>query len=524
MTHGKNLAVSPKTFESFLHHSGHLNTHQLHLLTSERRQHKSDINQLLVTMGLLTRDRVRVLYEEWQDQANKSLAFVKKCDFLHHDFDRTQAETLQAVPLEFVENCLTVAMVFNDCVTKDKLRHLFKGAKTIKTHTMSLEAFYHLLDQIYGKKNTTPFQEKDAADVETFLNGLLTQAIKLNASDIHFEPSFKTVKVRLRLDGTLRLLHTFHYNLWASVVTRLKVLSNLDITQTRQAQTGRYSYGVDHHQVDCRISTHPTQYGESVVIRLLDQSKELTRLDRLGFSPALLSKMSRLMTAPQGLIVVTGPTGSGKTTTLYALLSSLNAFEKKIVTLEDPIEYKLSHIQQTEINETTGFGFAEGLRSLMRQDPDVILVGEIRDADTAAMAVRAALTGHLVLTTLHTSDALGTIPRLMDLGISSGYLTEVLTGLISQRLLRLVCPHCHDAGGCEACYFTGHKGRLAVAELIDVEPYFRHLLAQNANRSLLYQALKDHHQHFMEDEAKYLMNQGYIKQQEAIRVLGQHAF
>ncbi|MBN9564902.1 MAG: type II/IV secretion system protein [Alphaproteobacteria bacterium] len=313
---------------------------------------------------------------------------------------------------------------------------------------------------------------------------LLEEAVDQNASDIHFIPEDTCVIVRLRTDGVLRQAHTFHKTYWPHLCNRLKVLGNLDISETRTSQDGRFLIEHRGHKIDCRLSSHPTLSGESLVIRFLSQGKEGPQLEQLSLPQEQIALLKELALAPEGLIIIAGPTGSGKTTTLYALLNFLNKPDVNIMTLEDPVEYRLAHIRQTQISD--GFNFAAGIRSILRQDPDILLLGEIRDPETAQMALHAALTGHKILTTVHTMDVPRTIFRLQELGLQREPICYATLAIISQRLLRRLCPSCkketqdaffkepvYEKSGCQACNHTGYKGRFPIAEIVIMTPQLR---------------------------------------------------
>ena len=273
---------------------------------------------------------------------------------------------------------------------------------------------------------------------------LLTDAVKRGASDIHFEPEAGFLRVRYRIDGVLRQVRSLHRSYWSAIAVRLKVMCGMNIAETRAPQDGRMTLSVSGHDIDYRVSSLPTAPGENIVLRVLDRSRGIVALGELGMSAHALAALRRMMERPEGVILVTGPTGSGKTTTLYSILAHLDREEINIMTLEDPVEYPMARIRQTSVNEAVKLDFANGVRSLMRQDPDIILVGEIRDADTAAMTFRAAMTGHQVYSTLHTNSAIGAIPRLLDIGVAPGVLAGNIIGIVAQRLVRRLCPECRE--------------------------------------------------------------------------------
>ena len=273
---------------------------------------------------------------------------------------------------------------------------------------------------------------------------LLSDAVKRGASDVHFEPEAGFLRVRYRIDGVLRQVRSLHRDYWSAIAVRLKVLCGMNIAETRAPQDGRMTLSVSGRDIDYRVSSLPTAHGENIVLRVLDRSRGIVALDALGMSPHALAELRRMMERPEGVILVTGPTGSGKTTTLYSILAHLDREAVNVMTLEDPIEYPMSRIRQTSVNEAVKLDFANGVRSLMRQDPDILLVGEIRDADTAAMTFRAAMTGHQVYSTLHSNSAVGAIPRLLDVGASPGVLAGNIIGIVAQRLVRRLCPECRE--------------------------------------------------------------------------------
>ena len=334
------------------------------------------------------------------------------------------------------------------------------------------------------------------APVVKLLQSLFEDAIQAKASDIHIEPDEKVLRIRQRVDGVLIEHVLDEVNIASALVIRLKLIAGLNISEKRIPQDGRFNIRVQGRTLDVRMSTLPIQHGESVVMRLLDHSQGLLDLDKLGISAAILARFRRYINNPQGLILVTGPTGSGKTTTLYAALSEINKPETKIITAEDPVEYSLPRINQVQINEKIGLTFANVLRSALRQDPDIILVGEIRDAETAQIAIRASITGHLVLSTLHTKGAIETATRLLDMGIEGYILASALHVIIAQRLVRKICPYCIEpitlepgqliwledsqkksyghvnfkqGHGCQHCNYTGYSGRIGIYELLDLQ-------------------------------------------------------
>lgn len=315
-----------------------------------------------------------------------------------------------------------------------------------------------------------------------FVEDLLKMAVSRRASDIHIEPMQDKTRIRLRVDGMLQVLCDLPKSDQDGVVSRIKVLGEMDITEKRLPQDGHLEKAIENRLIDLRISTMPTVHGEKVVVRILDKTTTFSSLDKLTFTDENLTAYRNLFRSPHGIVLVTGPTGSGKSTTLYATLNELNKPETNIITIEDPVEYQLEGVNQIALNTKAGLTFANGLRAIVRQDPDIIMVGEIRDEETARIAVQAALTGHLVLSTLHTNSAVGAITRLLDMGIEPYLLASCLRGVVAQRLVRRVCPKC-GACGCEDCFGTGYNGRLAVQEVMTVNEEIRHLITNRAGEN-----------------------------------------
>ncbi len=349
----------------------------------------------------------------------------------------------------------------------------------------------------------------DDAPIIKFVTMVLVDAAKSRVSDVHFEPGEKDVKVRFRIDGELKVMIRYPVQLHSSVVSRIKIISNLDITNRRLPQDGRTLLRIEKQSIDIRISTLPSVFGEKIVLRLLDHSSGLMPLAKLGVREDILDAILNMISLPQGMILVTGPTGSGKTTTLYSILSHLRSETKNIITIEDPVEYQIGGITQVGINDAIGLSYSSILRSVLRQDPDIIMVGEIRDLDTAEIAIRAALTGHLVLSTLHTNDTVATVTRLVDIGVEPYLIASAITGIISQRLVRKICPKCgvslnvaeeikkpgfppikkaRRGKGCRNCKHTGYLGRVGVYEILLLNQEIRRLIAKEADESAIREA------------------------------------
>lgn len=381
-------------------------------------------------------------------------------------------------------------------------------------------------------------QEGDAPVIR-LINALIAEALRENASDIHIETFETTVRVRFRIDGVLREVGTPKRALAPLIVSRIKVMAKLDIAERRIPQDGRTTVRIGGKELDVRVSVMPTGSGERVVLRLLDKHSHRMTLSALGMDEASLTGVRELMHAPHGIFLVTGPTGSGKTTTLYASLSELDTDTSNVLTVEDPIEYNLAGIGQTQVNTRTGMTFAAGLRAMLRQDPDIVMVGEIRDFETAEIAIRASLTGHLVLSTLHTNTAIGAVTRLLDMGLQSYLLSSSLLGVLAQRLVRVLCEDCrkpkqpdafdqeflglssqatiYEAQGCESCHHTGYRGRTGIFELIMLNNEIRQLIHENSSEQLLQSSLAQTHGSIRDDGRRKVLA-GITSVQEVLRV------
>ncbi|MBC7391887.1 MULTISPECIES: GspE/PulE family protein [unclassified Variovorax] len=355
------------------------------------------------------------------------------------------------------------------------------------------------------------------APIIRMLNALLTQAARDGASDIHIEPYERTSSVRFRIDGTLREVVQPNRALHAALISRLKIMADLDIAEKRLPQDGRISLRIGTRAVDVRVSTLPSAHGERAVLRLLDKTESKLTLEAVGMQGGTLARFEQLIGQPHGIILVTGPTGSGKTTTLYAALGRLDAGRSNIMTVEDPIEYELTGIGQTQVNAKIELTFAKALRAILRQDPDVIMIGEIRDFETAQIAIQASLTGHLVLATLHTNDSVSAVTRLTDMGVEPFLLSSSLLGVLAQRLVRKVCTVCTGAG-CEACGQTGYQGRTGIFELLVADETVQSLIHSRAPESQLFVAAERGGLRSMREDGERLVQAGVTSRAELLRV------
>jgi general secretion pathway protein E len=399
-----------------------------------------------------------------------------------------------------------------------------------------------------GDSNDIEQLESDLKDLSSdapvirMVNHLIERALDSNASDIHFEPEEKYLKVRCRVDGVMIDIERLQASVQAAVSSRVKLMARLDIGEKRLPQDGRIQYKMGDRSLDMRVSTLPGVHGESIVLRILDRGDVHVSLDKLGMPPDVLKPYAQVIQQPHGIVLVTGPTGSGKTTTLYATLEKINTGTQKTITVEDPVEYQLEGITQIHVNSKIGLNFAAGLRSIVRQDPDIIMIGEIRDRETAEIAIESALTGHLVFSTLHTNDAAGAITRLQDMGIDSYLISSSVIAVMAQRLVRKICKHCAElvplspeesellgisqkqfpeikrGKGCERCARTGYRGRLGLYELLLVSDEIRHVIGSGGDASQIRnQAIKEKLRVLRQDALEKLY-QGITTPEEIVRV------
>ena len=379
-----------------------------------------------------------------------------------------------------------------------------------------------------------------SAPIVKLVNSLFFQAIQKGASDIHIETGERKGEVRLRIDGALKKHIDLEKNIIALVINRIKVISNLDISEKRVPQDGRTQITIAGKTLDVRVSVLPTYYGERVVMRILMQSESIPTLEELGFNPEMTKQFYKFLNHSHGMILVTGPTGSGKSTTLHSFLQHIATPDKNIITVEDPVEYNAENINQIQVNAKVGLTFASGLRSILRQDPDVIMVGEIRDQETAEIALQSALTGHLLLSTLHTNDATSSLTRLMDMGIADYLLSSTLLGVLAQRLTRQLCVHCkaptelsptvieelhlpfdgvyYAAQGCKDCDFTGYKGRQAVGELFVIDDQVKEMIKEGFNDHQIRESMKRLGMKTIADKLREMIKDGHTSYEEALRV------
>lgn len=438
------------------------------------------------------------------------------------------ARKYNAIPIDIKGNDLEVA------ISKDNLYALedFRLAtgKNIIFKTMKEDEISRSIEKYYSKNQSI---ESDFS--KDILENILQKAVLLNASDIHIEPFEKLLKIRMRVDGSLKEINTYNIELHSQLSTLIKLLAGMNIAEKRLPQDGRIDKDIDNNIVDLRISTIPTVHGEKIVIRILNRNTFFKSKYEIGFSDEAINKIKSMTASMSGLIIVTGPTGSGKTTTLYSILNDFKNIDKNIVTIEDPVEYKIEGINQIQVNYKYGLDFATGLKSILRQDPDIIMIGEIRDKETAQIAIRAASTGHLVISTMHTNNSVESISRLVDMGVPRYLISSVLKGVISQKLVRKVCGHCSieeelDENtykklklktikieqGCSKCNYSGYKGRIAVYEILEINKRIKHSIIDSELSDEIYILGKLNGMISFQDSCSYLLKNGITTLKECM--------
>lgn len=509
---------------------GLINEDQLNVALQEKKISGKLLGEILVELGFID---TQTLMKFLAESSGFGL-FDPKVTIVDGDalalLEKPVARKHNVLPISISGNEILVAMADPyDVVALDILRQKFPKGLVIKPMVSSAQVISEAIDASYGYASSINAILKELegggeiADVasldesEAFshpivrlVNALVFDAVKIGASDLHFEPEENFIRLRYRIDGVLTTVQTLHKQHWNGISQRIKILSHMNIADKINAQDGRFNMNVGGREADFRVSSLPTVHGENIVLRVLDKSASIMPMSKLGFSEHNLGLIAKAQAKPEGIIIVTGPTGSGKTTSLYSMLNEINTVDVNIQTLEDPVEYSLPMIRQTHVREGI-LEFADGIKALLRQDPDIIFIGEIRDGTTAEMALKAAMTGHQVYTTLHTNDSFGAIPRLLDLGLKPGMIAGAIIAVFAQRLTRKLCNSCKEAytpdehecqmlgidpaspqtiyrakqGGCGACSGQGYKGRVAVVEILQMDEELDEVLANGGNKAEL---------------------------------------
>lgn len=556
------LASMPRQrLGEWLIEQGMITADQLHIALLEQKRNYQMLGRILVAFGFVSETILRDGLATLLGRQSIDLAQVQ-----------APASALALIPKKLVSQWLAFPLAHDPALQKltlavadpnnlmmlDRIRQHLGHRLTLDLRVASEADISQAIDRHYGVELSIDgiLQEIETAQavgsnpggepaqpVIRLIDALLADAIARQASDIHFEPEQGFVRIRYRIDGVLQPIRSLHKNCWPAMIVRLKVMAGMNIAENRSPQDGHIDLTQAGRQLDFRASIQPTLWGENFVLRILDRYKGLVPLSGLGLQPEQLQRLQRMLARPDGILLVTGPTGAGKTTTLYSILGHINSPGINIMTLEDPVEYPLPWLRQTSINDTVKMDFGSGIRSMLRQDPDVILIGEIRDHETAEMALRAAMTGHQVHATLHTQSAIGAIARLQNLGIAPEMLAGNLTGIIAQRLVRKLCQHCREAipvdaharqvlglplqaspqlyraRGCQHCNHSGYRGRFAIMESLLLNPELDALLANRASVAHLLQAAKNQGFRSLIDDARHRIMQGDTSLEEAARVI-----
>ncbi len=559
---------SQKPFGQELLEKGVISQEELATALSLQHQSADRIGKLFMDIGAISEADLVVQLSTYLGIPYVTAEDLPQVPVLEGTFSASFMRECKFIPIKVVdENKLTLAMANpQDYSTLDTIR-LYTGYQDLQVFLGPENAILDLIEKFYGSQASTldrivedieggiDMVSEELEDVEhlkdlaseapviRLVNLIMSRAIESRASDIHIEPFERELKVRYRIDGILYDEESPPKKLKAAIISRVKIMAKLNIAERRIPQDGRIKIKILGRDIDLRVSTLPTMYGESVVMRILDKSNtQIYDLERLGFSSQMHQQYEKLISRPHGIILVTGPTGSGKTTTLYAALTKINQPDKKIVTIEDPVEYQINGINQIHVNPQIGLTFAAGLRSIVRQDPDVIMVGEMRDLETAEIGIRAALTGHLVFSTLHTNDAPSAIARLVDMGAQDYLLSSSILGVLAQRLVRVICSHCkeeqamesgmleeigfpmdadtrvYEGKGCKECGQTGYQGRLGIFELMLMDEEIRRLTISNADATKLRKAAVRGGMTTLRDDGFEKIKQGITTIAEVLRV------
>ena len=511
---------------------GVLSEDQLRIALFEQQSSGDPLGRILVRLGFVTEATIRDVLSETGDAKVVDLRNISVDPDVLSKVPIDVAKQYNIFPINYDEEKKLISLAVanpNDLLLADQLRAFLGGDYDLEFMVSEESEITRAVDEYYGLELTiegilheieTGESETESVDsslqgdgssnpIVRLVNAFLNDAVKRGASDIHFEPEESFLRVRYRIDGVLRQIRSLHRSYWNSMAVRLKVLSEMNIAESRLPQDGRISFTLYGRIIDFRVACQPTTNGENFVLRILDQQRNISKVDNLGLNDRARKMLNLIMSRPTGVLMVTGPTGSGKTTTLYSIIQHLNTVGVNIMTLEDPVEYPMPMIRQSAVSENAKMDWATGIKSLLRQDPDILLIGEVRENETAELLFRAAMTGHLVLTTLHTNNAIGVIPRLIDMGVLPDIMASNISGVVAQRLIRKLCVNCRkkkekiseveetilskifpdldikkvelqESPGCQVCDQQGYRGRLAIMEILRFNEVLDELLARRA--------------------------------------------
>ncbi len=531
-----------------------------------------NIGTILVNMGLITDSMLSEVLNEQTGNQKFDIKSTIIDQRLVRKIPKGFAIQNKVIPVSFTKNTITVAISdLYDIVTLDQIKRFFPPHfkvfpifATANDIMSAIDKYYDyemsidgILREIEGLQDDFDEQDSMQGDYKSpmvrLVDALLTDAVRSGASDLHFEPEDFFLRLRYRINGKMEQIRTFHNKYWSSIAVRIKIMSNMNIAESRKSQDGRIQSVILGRNIDFRVSSQPTVAGENIVMRILDEKQAISTLENLGYSEANVNLIRKCIKRPYGITILTGPTGSGKTTTLYTLLSMINNIDINIMTLENPVEYRIPLIRQSNINPEIGVTFADGIRTLLRQDPDVILVGEIRDEETAGAAVQAAMTGHQVYSSLHTNDAFSAIPRLLQIGVQPFLLSGSLIAIIAQRLARTICPHCkyeypiteeekkiilkvigeekgvsvknlYRGKGCDKCKGKGYMKRVAIWEVLDVDKEIDNMIVENASKKEILEYLTEKGFITMQIDGVEKVIKGKTTMEELIRVVDMTAY
>jgi general secretion pathway protein E/type IV pilus assembly protein PilB len=542
---------------------GILTEDQLRIALLEQTKSKAPVGRLLVQLGFVSEATLRDALSEKLGLQSVDLGHIIVDPAALKMLPRDMARRYRMFPvaLDRQQKKFIVALAdTNNIVAVDQLRAHLKGDFDIELRLAGDSEVERAIEHYYGHEFSIDgiLREIETGEVDyatiaegdeysqpvvRLISALLADAVDRGASDIHFEPEQNFLRIRYRIDGVLRQIRSLHKTYWPAMAVRLKVMAKMNIAETRAPQDGRISATMAGRVVDFRVASLPTTHGENLVLRILDRQKGIVPLDKLGLEEATLDLLKRMIARPEGIILVTGPTGSGKTTTLYSILNHINSDGINIMTLEDPVEYPMTLIRQTSVSEAAKLDFGNGVRALMRQDPDVILVGEVRDKDTAEMAFRAAMTGHQVYSTLHTNSAVGAIPRLLDIGIVPDVMSGNIIGVVAQRLVRKLCRTCRQSYdpdvkerrmlgisptesaalfrsvGCDQCDYQGYRGRQSILEILKIDGGLDELIARRATAREILTAARSKGFRTLADDGVRMVRAGLTSLDELMRVV-----
>ena len=544
----------PMLFGQYLLAQGLINTDQLAIALREQKRSGNLLGQQLCILGFLDSQVLDAALARRAGQAVQELPRGLIDAATLALISESAASQYRVLPLHYnarSQRLLLAVASPNPLPTLDRLRWALPPGCEVETCLVAESSLLAAIDRNYHRAadldellaqlvaspaGPAPAQteangQTDEAPIARLVDALLDDAAHQGASDIHFEPERAHMRIRYRIDGVLHTRRLVHIEHWPALLVRLKLLAGMDIAEARAAQDGRFSRRCGHRTLDIRAASLPLVSGENPVLRLLDRNKGVQPLNQLGLPATALAQLQTMMRRPSGLLLLTGPTGSGKTSTLYSILAELSTEQVNIMTLEDPVEYQMPGLRQCSLGDAVKLGFADGVRALMRQDPDVLLIGEIRDAASAAMALRAALTGHLVLATLHTSSAIGALPRLLDLGVSAALLAECLIGVVAQRLVRKCCNACRLADqasaerqadpACPVCAGMGYRGRVAIMSLLPLNAARTSALLDPTQYAAALAAAQQQGYATLGSQVKHYVATGLTDHAEALRVTGE---